>query len=210
MIIFKKWLAGLLLCTLLGTPAFAQGRIATIDLRKAFDGYWKKKEAENSLKDQKADIDKELKGMLDDLKKAKEAYQKLLNDANDQAVSSEERDKRKKLAEDKLKQCKDMEDTAVQYDRTANANLDERRKRVRDNILTEIKSMVNAKAKTAGFSMVLDTAAETINSTPVIIFSNNDNDLTDEILRQLNAGAPTDTSKADDTRKDEKKAEKKK
>src|SRR5580765_2468920 len=111
--IFKRLAPALLVLGLLSVSAFAQGRIATIDLRKAFDGYWKKREAEATLKDQKADIEKDLKGMLDELKKGRETYQKLLNDANDQAVSSEEREKRKKLAEDKLKEVKKMEDDAV-------------------------------------------------------------------------------------------------
>jgi len=207
--IFKRLAPALLVLGLLNGSAFAQGRIATIDLRKAFDGYWKKREAEATLKDQKADIEKDLKGMLDELKKGRETYQKFLNDANDQAVSSEEREKRKKLAEDKLKEVKKMEEDAVAYDRQANQTLEERKTRVRANILSEIRNVVSAKAKAAGYALVIDTAAETANATPVILYNTTDNDITADVLSQLNAGAPTETTKADD-KKDEKPPEKKK
>jgi outer membrane protein len=208
---------GLLLISALGCSALAQGRTATIDLRKVFDGYWKTKQADSSLKDRAADMEKEHKNMLDDWKKAKEDYEGLLNNANDQAVSTEEREKRKQAAKDKLKFIKETEDTISQYERQARATLDEQRKRMRDNILGEIRTVLNAKAKTSNFSLVIDVAAESANNTPVILYTNNENDLTQDILSQLNAGAPVDTSKPDDKKdtktedkKDGKKEEKKK
>jgi len=204
----NRWILGLLLLGLCTGAASAQTRIGTIDLRKAFDNYWKKKQAEANLKSEKDDVDKELKSQLDDLKKAKEAYQKLLNDANDQAVSSEEREKRKKLAEDKLKQAKDIEDTAVQYERQQNTVLNEKRQRVRDNLISEIRNIVNAKAREHGFTMVFDTAAETVNGTPVMLYNTTDADITDEVLKELNAAAPaTDIAKPDEKR-DEKSGKK--
>src|ERR1017187_7859125 len=106
----RKLVLPLLLISLLGGSALAQGRIGTVELRKVFDGYWKTKQADAALKDRAADIEKDHKTMLDDWKKAKDEYQTLLGDANNQTLSFEEREKRKKSAEDKLKQIKDSED----------------------------------------------------------------------------------------------------
>src|SRR5437867_9371093 len=117
---FGRVAAGLLLFSFLTSCAWAQqGRIATVDLRKIFDNYWKTKQADVSLKDRAADMEKEHKTMLSDYNKAKEDYQKLLAGANDLAVSTEEREKRNKSASDKLKQLKDSEETIVQYERQA-------------------------------------------------------------------------------------------
>jgi len=57
-----------------------------VNLRKIFEGYWKKKDAEAALKDRETDIQKEIKTMMSDYDKSKEDYQKLLTAANDQAV----------------------------------------------------------------------------------------------------------------------------
>ena len=215
-----KLVLGLLLASLLSGSALAQGRIATIDLRKVFDNYWKTKQADAVLKDRAADIEKDHKTMLDDWKKAKDEYQTLLTEANDQTLSLEERDKRKKSAEDKLKQIKDSEDAITQYERQARTTLDEQRKRMRDSIVQEIRTTITAKAQSGAFSLVIDSGAESGNGnpatgtpgTPVFLYTSKDNDLTDAVLAQLNAGAPAETPMTEDKAagtKSEKKKDKK-
>jgi len=206
--LLRRLIAASLLLCLLGGTAMAQNRIATVDLRKVFDGYWKKKQAEAALKDRNADMEKEGRNMLDDYKKVKDDYQSLLSSANDQAVSTEERDKRKSAAEEKLRRMKEMEETITQYQRQASTTIGEQSQRMRSNILKEIRDVVNAKAKAAGYFLVIDSAAESINSTPVFLYSNNENDITDAVLQQLNSTAPADALKTEDkpdAKKDSKK-----
>ena len=146
--------------------------------------------------------------MLDDWKKFKEEYQALLTDANNQALSPDERDKRKKAAEDKLKQIKDTEETIQDYERKARVTLDEQKKRMRDSLVEEIRNALNGMVRSAGYSMVLDTAAESPNGTPVVIFSNGENDVTENLLKQLNTTAPVEapaTDASSDKKKDDKK-----
>jgi hypothetical protein len=59
---------------------------------------------------------------------------------------------------------------------------------------------------------MLDTSAECVNNTPVVLYSNNENDITDAVLAQLNAGAPAETPKKEEKpaeKKDEQKKDKK-
>ena len=202
----------LVLAALTSSPAWGQGRIATVDLRKVFDGYWKTKQADAALKERAADMEKDHKNMLEDYKKAKEEYQTLLTEANNQTLSLEEREKRKKSAEDKFKQMKESEDAIAQYERQARTTLDEQRKRMRDSLVEEIRTIVTGKAKSAGYALVLDTASEGVNNTPIVLYSNNENDITAAVLAQLNAGAPAETPKTEGKKAgqtDEKKKDKK-
>ncbi|HWV99073.1 MAG TPA: OmpH family outer membrane protein [Candidatus Acidoferrum sp.] len=196
--LLRKWVLAVLLTALLSSSAWAQGRLATIDLKKVFESYWKTKQASATLDDRKKDMEKEDKNMLDDYKTKKDDYQSSLTAASDQNVSSGERDKRKKAAEDKLKQLKDLEDTIVQYERQARTTLVEQNQRMRNNILGEIRNVVTAKAKAGSFSLVIDTAAQSADATPIVLFTNNENDITAAVLDELNRTAPTDTPKADD------------
>jgi outer membrane protein len=205
----SRFIPACLLVVCLTSSAGAQSRIATVDLRKVFDNYWKTKQADAALKERAADMEKEHTNMLNDWRKAKEDYQNLLTSASDQAVSADERDRRKKSAEDKLKYIKDTEDTITQYERQARTTLDEQKGRMRENILAEIRNVLNAKGKAGGFSLIIDTAAQTVDRTPVVLYSNNENDLTDALLAQLNLGAPAETPKAEE-KKDGKKADSKK
>lgn len=191
----------------------AQTKIGIIDLRKVFDNYYKTKQADANLKDEASDKEKERKQMLEDYKKSEDDYKKLLDKSNDQAISSEERDKAKQSAEKKLLELKELEQTIGTFERSARAALGEKQRRKRDAILDEIRGAINAKAKANGYSLVIDTAAESINNTPVVLFNNGDNDITETILKELNAAAPPEVLKSieerekknKDATKDEKK-----
>src|SRR5437870_4869953 len=116
----KNWIplfATVLLLAFAGSGAGAEARVATINLQKVFDKYWKTKQAEALLKTRADDMEKEHKNMLQDWKKARDDYQGLQANANDQALSIEEREKRKKSVEDKLKYLRDPEDATVQYEK---------------------------------------------------------------------------------------------
>jgi Skp family chaperone for outer membrane proteins len=74
--------------------------------------------------------------------------------------------------------------------------MSEQSQRMRDNLLSDIKAAVTAQAKVAGYSLVIDAAAETANATTAVVYSNGENDLTDAVLKRLNAGAPIGTTPA--------------
>jgi Skp family chaperone for outer membrane proteins len=188
-----------------GLGAQAQTRIATIDGKKLVNGFWKTKEAMAALRDRKEDLIKELKGLSEDIKKGEEEYKKLIEDANDQAVSPEERDKRKKVAETRLKAISELKERAREFDRNASANLNEQAQRMSERIDEKIHTAVGAQAKSAGYALVLDISARGAEGKPVVAYANDDgNDLTQAVLKQLNADAPPDTAKPE-AKKEEKK-----
>ncbi len=190
----KKLIPMLVLLFVMHGTVQAQMRIATVDLRKLFDGYYKTKQADAALKEREADLKKELASLREGHKKLVDDYQQLLLDVNDQAVSAEERDKRKRTAEASLKGLKENEDVIKQFVSQADASLAEQRRRMRENILEVIRTTVTARAKSAGYAIVLDSAAETPNLTPVLVYNSGENDITSDVLAQLNADAPREGS----------------
>ncbi|MCS7089515.1 MAG: OmpH family outer membrane protein [Verrucomicrobiota bacterium] len=187
----------LVLVLLLGPGALpsavAQGRIATVDLNRIFDNYWKTKEAEAALKKRAADLEQDHRSMMDELRKHNEEYQKLLSSASDQAVSEEERDRRKQNAEAKLKQMRELQESIAQFERQARATIDEQRNRMRNNLLGEIRTAIQSRARAAGYALVLDISADSLRNTPIVLYHSGDNDITQAVLDQLNLNAPTST-----------------
>ncbi|MGO8675056.1 MAG: OmpH family outer membrane protein [Limisphaerales bacterium] len=186
---------GLLLVALMGSPAWAQTRIATVDMTRLFDGYYKTKQARAALDERKAGIEKEHANMLEDLQKLKEQCRTTLAGANDQAVSPGERETRRKLSEDKLKELKKSEDNLLEYERSAQSIYNDQKSRVMEKVFEEIRSVLQAKARSDGYALVLDVAAIGPNGTPVVLYHNDkENDLTQAILDQLNAAAPSEAA----------------
>jgi outer membrane protein len=185
-------LSAVLLLALTSVPALAQTKIATVDLKKIFYGYYKTRLATQAVQDRAGDLDKDYTNMANDLKKRSDQYEQLLESASDPAVSDDERVRRKSSADDQLKQLQDSKAAIDQFERQAQMTINDQKQRMHDNILDEIKKAVAEKAKAGGYTLVFDSTAETISGTPSIIYSAGDNDLTDDVLKNLNASAPPD------------------
>ncbi len=192
---------------LLTGAAHADAKIAIIDLQRVFTNYYKTIQANTQIEEQKSEIKKRTQEMADDYAKA-----------NDQAVSTDEREKRKNAAEKKYQEMREIEQTAKLYQNNSEESLALQIRRMRDRILGDIRDLVEAKAKAGGYSLVIDVAADGASHTPVVLYNNGQNDISEEILSQLNAGAPPGVLKSggrkeksgDDKEKlDDKKYEKK-
>jgi outer membrane protein len=198
--ILRIILPAILLMTLLSGSAIAQTKVATVDLQKILKGFWKAQRAQALLQERFAKDQSDDKDMIARLKKMNDDYEQLLSQANDPAISSDERDKRKQAAADKLKDIQGEKVNVDQFERQEMSTLDDQRQRMVKSSLDEIKTAVAAKAKDAGYSVVLDTSARTINGggssielPSEVVYSSGD-DITDAVLAQLNAGAPIDTA----------------
>lgn len=183
----------------------AEPKIATVDLKKVFEDYYKTQLADTAIKEEALGLEKDLKALTDDHTKAVDDYKKALDEANNQAISADEREKRKKEAEGKLIKINDLRQTIEQFNRTAKQNLEEKLRMTREKVLKEIKDVITTKSKVGGFTLVLDSStAEPAGRPPVVLYTNGDNDLTAAVLETLNANAPADLLKPA-IKKDEKK-----
>lgn len=169
--------------------AEAQTKIASVNMKKLFNGYWKTKQAETLLDKDKADARKDLKDMADEIDKATADYKTLLDQASDPAISADERTKRKQAADDKAKEINSHKVSYEQFQRQVEASLADKSQRMSANIVGEIQKAVADKAKLGGYAFVVNSA-----NPEAIVYASLDNDITDSVLSQLNAGAPIDVS----------------
>jgi len=180
----------LTLMSAMALSAAAQTKVATVDMKKIFNNYWKTKQATAALENRKSELKKELKDMADGLEKAQADYKQLLDQVNDQALSADERDKRKQSAAEKLKEVTSSRSTLEQFQRQAEAQLADESQRMSGNLLVEMQKAVADKAKAGGFTLVLNAA-----NSEAFIYVSTDNDITESVVTQLNAGAPIDLTK---------------
>jgi Skp family chaperone for outer membrane proteins len=172
-------------------------RIATVDLQKVFEKYYKTVRSQAGLKQEAMEMQKERQDMVDIGKKAEVEWQKLVDKSTDPALSAEEKERSKKAAEDKLREVKSQEQNIQEYDRASAARLQETQRRRHDDIVKEIRNVLNAVAKANSYTLVLDVSGESANTVPVVIYSAGVNDITDAVIKDLNATAvntPADDS----------------
>ena len=173
------------------SSASAQSKIASVDMKKLFNGYYKTKMAQTAMDKEKVDLRKELKDMADGLEKAKLDYKQLLSQANDQAVTSDERDKRKASAMEKAKDVNGRQVAFEQYQRQAETQLNDKSQRIVGNLVVEIQKVVADKAKAGGYTLVVNSAAN-----DALLYTAPESDITAAVITQLNVGAPLDFNKS--------------
>lgn len=169
--------------------AHAQSKVASVDMKKLFDNYYKTKLAEDLLDKDKADARKDLKDMADGIDKAQADYKQLLDQEDDQAISSDARDKLKQSAAAKADEINNSKASFEKYQRQVEATLADKSQRMSANLISEIQKAVTEKAKLGGYTLVVNSA-----NPEAVVYVNSDNDITDSVLAQLNAGAPIDVS----------------
>ena len=173
----------------------AETKIATVDMKKVFTGYWKTKTAQATMETENVNLSREIKGMTDDFEKAQTDYKKLLELVNDPVISANERDRLKQAAASKAKDINGSKEAIEKYKRQVESKLAGEIQRFNANITTDIQKAVADKAKSGGYSLILDASGASTSGTALVVFSDASTDISDSVLAQLNAGAPIDVTK---------------
>ncbi len=174
----------------LAMNSHAEQKIATFNLHKAFDSYYKTIQSTAAMKQDGEEVAKEHQAMMDNLRKHNDERLKLVDKANDQAVSAEERQKSKRELDDKIAEMETEKQYLAEFEQRANVRLREKEQQRVTDIVKEIQGVVAAHAKAAGYSMVVDSSANSIVSTPIFLYTSGQDDMTDSIIKELNAAAP--------------------
>jgi outer membrane protein len=185
----KKSLSILFALTLASPlAAFAQGtlKIGTVDMQRAFKDYNKTKEAEGKINDAKNAARKEYDDRAEDYKKALDEINNLNKQLESAALSADKKTQIAKERDDKIAKIKGMEREISDFRQTRERQLQEQLMRVREGIVKEITEVVMEKVKTNNLDLVFDKSGMSINGVPVLLFSHDNIDFTNDVIAVLN------------------------
>jgi len=189
----KKFLL-LALAAGLAFPAasFAQGtlKIGTVDMQRAFKEYSKTKDAESKVNDAKNAAKKEFDDRTEGYKKALEEINKLNQQLDSPALSTDKKTSMAKDRDEKIANIKTMEREINEFRQTREQQLQQQAMRMREGIVKEITDIVMEKVKTNGMDLVFDKSGLSQNFVPVLMYSKDSADFTSEIITALNKKAP--------------------
>ena len=185
----KKSLSILFALTLaLPIAAFAQGtmKIGTVDMQRAFKDYNKTKEAEAKINDAKNAAKKEYDDRAEAYKKALDEINNLNKQLESSALSADKKTQIAKERDDKIANIKNMEREISDFRQTRERQLQEQLMRVREGIVKEITDVVMERVKTNSLDLVFDKSGMSINGVPVLLYSHDNIDFTNDIIAVLN------------------------
>jgi outer membrane protein len=168
--------------------AFAQGtgKIGTVDMQRAFKEYNKTKDAEVKINDAKNAAKKEYDDRAEAYKKALDEINNLNKQLESPALSADKKTGMAKERDDKIANIKSMEREISDFRQTRERQLQEQLMRMREGIVKEITDVVMEKVKAKSLEFVLDKSGISINGVPVVLYSPDNIDFTNEIIDTLN------------------------
>jgi outer membrane protein len=193
----KKTLITALGVTLaLPIAAFAQVKIGTVDMNRAFKEYNKTKDAETKINDAKNAAKKEFDDRADSYKKALDEINNLNKQLDSSALSADAKTKLAKDRDDKIANIKNMEREINDFRQTRERQLQEQALRMREGIVKEITDVVMEKVKTNSLDFVFDKSGMSLNGVPLLMYAKENVDFTSDIIAALNKPGRNTTSTA--------------
>src|SRR5213592_4775373 len=167
---------------------FAQGtlKIGTVDVRRAFDEYTRKKEADAKLNDARNAAQKEFTDRADAYKKVLDEINNLNKQLESPALNAEKKTQSAKERDDKIANIKNMEREINDFRQTRERQLQEQAMRMREGIVKEITDIVMEKVKANNMDLVFDKSGMSLNGVPVLMYSHDNVDFTSDIITVLN------------------------
>ena len=172
--------------------ANADLKVAVIDLGKAFDAFYKTKDASNKIDEKKATYEKEIQDQVTEFSHMQDDAKKLYDQSNDQTLSAAARaDKTAALAQ-KNQDLLNMKNKIQEMNTERTNEIKDEIVRRHKEILDEITKDINEYAGPQGYDLVIDiSSASTASSVSIVLYhSSKMIDITPDIIKQLNATAP--------------------
>ena len=164
--------------------------IGVISLEKVYNGYWRTDVENKKLKTKQEEALDRIKKLEESLRKEGTVLGNMIKAMQDPRLAAAERSKRQQQVQTKQKELQQMQDAIQGFRERTRKDLELDMRKQRDQIMEEIQQIVSNEAKKRKLNLVLDEAARSAAIAPIVIFTDGENDLTEEVLRQLNLSDP--------------------
>jgi len=189
-------LTSLIVVSLIGSAmsANAQFKVGTVDMNRIFSSYYKTKDAESRINEARNEAKKELDDRMDTHKKALDEINGINDQLKKSELSKDAKDKLNTSLNQKISDFRTAESEITDFKNTREKQLQEQAVRMRNSIVQEINGLVQAKVKSDNYDLVFDKSGMSLNGVPVLVYSRDAMDFSDDIITQLNKNKPKDTS----------------
>jgi outer membrane protein len=192
----KKLLLSTLLCLSLAglaSTSHAQVKIGTVDMNKIFSAYYKTKDAEARINEDRNLAKQQLDERMDTYKKNVDAINALNQDIQNHALSKEAIDAKTKERDDKIQETKNLEQEITEFRQTREKQLQDQAVRMRNGIVDEITKVVLKRVKSENYDLIMDRSGLSLNGVPILIYAKDGLDFSDDIVTELNKNKPKDS-----------------
>ena len=162
-------------------------KIGVVDMQRVFAESPKTMRMQKDLDERKMWIKKENDKMAVEYKDLLETYQSLQREVQDETLSPELRQQKRDEGEEIRRRLVEMERNRRENDVRFERQIRERTREMRQGVLADILAVLDELAKTRNYDIIIDKSGASRNGLPLLLYSRDRYDFTDEIIDHLNA-----------------------
>ncbi len=162
-------------------------------MKKVFDGYYKTKEAESKINEQRSVARKEVEDRMDLARKLLDDIKKLDEALQNPALGKEEKEQQSKVRSEKAVELQNMDRELREFQASREKQLQEQSVRLRASIVDDINKVVTARVKAESYNLVFDKSGPSLNGVPIVLFSMESYDFTTDVISTLNKNRPAES-----------------
>jgi len=183
----RSFVFALFLLASIGTSLYAQTRLATIDLQKVIQAFYKTKDADAKLSQAQKAYQDELNARMESYHKAVDELNQANQDLNN-APLTDDRTELTQLRDTKQDAARKLEKEIADFRGSRETELQNERNIMRSGLIDEIRQVVNENIQANGYHLVLDTSGQGANTgSPVVFDTQGVTDISDAVIKKLNA-----------------------
>lgn len=167
----------------------AELRIAVVDLDKVFKSYYKSRIAEDFLNQQAEAARTYMSQMNSQLEALRAEARRLGTNALNPALTDQARKKAADEADAAMAKVKSKETEISLYANERRREFLRLQQEKRDSIVKDIQQEIKRRAAAGNYAFVLDSSGKTTTGLPAVLVYPAKNDISDEVIRELNRSA---------------------
>ena len=175
--------------------ANAQVKFGTVDMNRVFSEYYKTKDAQTKYADAEAAANKDLNDRVDVLKKSMQDISQINTDLEKPELTKEAKDAKLKERENKVAAARSLDREITEYRSAKQKTLQDQFLRMRKDIVDDIMKTVNDLVKAKAYDIVFDKSGLSAGAVPVVLYSRDDLDFSQDVITALNKNAPAAAAK---------------
>jgi outer membrane protein len=182
---------------LFGGAGFAKAEVkfGTVDMNRVFSEYYKTKDAQSKYTDAEKAANDDLNGRVETLKTGMKEISQLNADLQKSDLSKDEVDAKKKDLQTKVAAARTLDREIADYRSAKQKNLQDQFLRMRKDIVDDIMKAVTDLVKSKGYDIVFDKSGLSAGAVPIVLYSRDDLDFSQDVIAALNKTAPAKSAK---------------
>ncbi|MEI6080825.1 MAG: OmpH family outer membrane protein [Verrucomicrobiota bacterium] len=176
--------------------ANAQVKFGTVDMNRVFSEYYKTKDAQAKYADAEKAANDDLNGRVETLKASMKDISQLNTDIQKPDLAKDDADAKKKDLQTKVAAARALDKEIADYRSSKQKALQDQFLRMRKDIVDDIMKTVNDLVKAKGYDIVFDKSGLSAGAVPVVLYSRDDLDFSQDVITALNKNAPAKAAPA--------------